>query len=166
MVTGVARAGRERRLLLEQLARLTVRGQLAKVDREHWSIPKPFTGQGGVGGSRDNLCAGPARPASRRLRLCAPQPATGSASRTVLPAERPQPAAWKKTSSFLPNEINSAMQGDQVLVEVESPKADGRQMGRIVRAFWSGATRLLWAFSTMRARTVRWDTKSFPLTSE
>jgi ribonuclease R len=32
-----------------------------------------------------------------------------------------------------PNEINSAMQGDQVLVEVEPPKADGRRMGRIVR---------------------------------
>ena len=32
-----------------------------------------------------------------------------------------------------PNEINGAMQGDQVLVEVEPPKADGRRMGRIVR---------------------------------
>ena len=32
-----------------------------------------------------------------------------------------------------PNEINSAMQGDQVLVEVEPPKADGRLQGRIVR---------------------------------
>ena len=31
--------GRERRLLLEQLARLTVRGELTKMDREHWSIP-------------------------------------------------------------------------------------------------------------------------------
>ena len=32
--------GRDRRLLLEQLARLTVRGLLAKIDREHWSIPR------------------------------------------------------------------------------------------------------------------------------
>ena len=32
-----------------------------------------------------------------------------------------------------PNEINGAMQGDQVLVEVEPPKADGRRQGRIVR---------------------------------
>src|ERR1039458_5712011 len=46
--------GRERRLLLEQLARLTVRGALAKLDREHWSIPKPL----GAGGRRDNLAAG------------------------------------------------------------------------------------------------------------
>ena len=46
--------GRERRLLLEQLARLTVRGSLVKLDREHWSIPKPL----GAGGTRDNLAAG------------------------------------------------------------------------------------------------------------
>ena len=32
-----------------------------------------------------------------------------------------------------PNEINGAMQGDQVLVDVEPPKADGRRQGRIVR---------------------------------
>src|SRR5881227_205507 len=45
--------GRERRLLLEQLARLTARGDLAKLDREMWSIPRKQTG-----GSRDNLVAG------------------------------------------------------------------------------------------------------------
>jgi ribonuclease R len=33
--------GRERRLLLEQLNRLTARGELTKLDREHWSIPAP-----------------------------------------------------------------------------------------------------------------------------
>ncbi len=43
--------GRERRLLLEQLARLTVRGDLTKLDREHWSIPRAPVG-------RDNLVAG------------------------------------------------------------------------------------------------------------
>jgi ribonuclease R len=110
--------GRERRLLLEQLARLTVRGQLAKVDREHWSIPKPF----GAGGTRDNLVAG-------RLDL----------HRDGYGFVRPNPRQASKAVStqediFIPpNEINSAMQGDQVLVEVEPPKADGRQMGRIVR---------------------------------
>src|ERR1039458_10223354 len=44
--------GRERRLLLEQLARLTARGELAKLDREHWSIPRPAFG------TRENLAAG------------------------------------------------------------------------------------------------------------
>ena len=36
--------GRERRLLLEHLARLTVRGALVKLDREHWSIPRSPSG--------------------------------------------------------------------------------------------------------------------------
>ena len=45
--------GRERRLLLEQLARITARGDLIKTDREHWSIPK----KSGAG-TRDNLIAG------------------------------------------------------------------------------------------------------------
>src|SRR5271169_53035 len=57
--------GRERRLLLEQLARLTARGQLAKLDREVWGIPRTVTGQiSGHGANtrdsntRDNLAAG------------------------------------------------------------------------------------------------------------
>jgi ribonuclease R len=107
--------GRERRLLLEQLARLTVRGELVKLDREHWSIPKPV-------GTRDNLTAG-------RLDL----------HRDGYGFVRPNPrqatrAELLQEDIFIPpNEINGAMQGDQVLVEVEPPKADGRRMGRIVR---------------------------------
>src|SRR3954451_24437257 len=31
--------GRERRLLLEQLARITARGELVKTDSEQWSVP-------------------------------------------------------------------------------------------------------------------------------
>ncbi len=42
--------GRARRLLLEQLDRLTVRGQLVHIDREHWAIARAA--------SRDNLVAG------------------------------------------------------------------------------------------------------------
>ena len=107
--------GRERRLLLEQLARLTVRGALVKLDREHWSVPRPL-------GTRDNLAAG-------RLDL----------HRDGYGFVRPNPRQADKSNSvqediFIPpNEINSAMQGDQVLVEVEPPKADGRRMGWIVR---------------------------------
>ena len=43
--------GRERRLLLEHLARLTMRGALVKLDRDHWGIPKAVA-------VRDNLLAG------------------------------------------------------------------------------------------------------------
>jgi len=103
--------GRERRLLLEQLARLTVRGQLAKFDREHWSIPRPI-------GTRDNLAAG-------RLDL----------HRDGYGFVRPNARQASGTEDIFipPNEINGAMQGDQVLVELEPPKADGRRMGRIAR---------------------------------
>ncbi len=106
--------GRERRLLLEQLARLTVRGSLIKLDREHWSIPRPL----GTGGTRDNLAAG-------RLDL----------HRDGYGFVRPnaKQAVGEDDIFIPPNEINGAMQGDQVLVEVEPPKADGRRMGRIVR---------------------------------
>ncbi len=103
--------GRERRLLLEQLARLTARGELLKLDREHWSIPRAV-------GSRDNLAAG-------RLDL----------HRDGFGFVRPNARQASGTEDIFipPNEINGAMQGDQVLVEVEPPKADGRRMGRIVR---------------------------------
>src|ERR1035437_619019 len=103
--------GRERRLLLEQLARLTVRGTLSKLDREHWSIPRPLS-------SRENLSAG-------RLDL----------HRDGFGFVRPnaRQATGQEDIFIPPNEINGAMQGDQVLVEVEPPKADGRRQGRIVR---------------------------------
>ncbi len=103
--------GRERRLLLEQLARLTVRGALVKLDREQWSIPRPP-------GSRDNLSAG-------RLDL----------HRDGFGFVRPnaRQATGQDDIFIPPNEISGAMQGDQVLVEVEPPKPDGRRQGRIVR---------------------------------
>src|SRR5208337_3949406 len=103
--------GRERRLLLEQLARLTARGALTRLDTEQWSIPKPL-------GRRDNLAAG---------RLDLHRDGYGF----VRPSAR---RTSDEEDIFIPpNEISGAMQGDQVLVEVEPPKADGRFMGRIVR---------------------------------
>jgi ribonuclease R len=103
--------GMERRLLLEQLARLTARGALAKLDKEQWSIPKPL-------GGRDNLAAG---------RLDLHRDGYGFVRPNARQATGPE-------DIFIPpNEISGAMQGDQVLVEVEPPKADGRRMGRIVR---------------------------------
>jgi len=107
--------GRERRLLLEQLNRLTARGELTKLDREHWSISRAP----GAGGTRDNLISG-------RLDL----------HRDGYGFVRPQikQASGVADDVFIPpNEINGAMQGDQVLVEVEPPRADGRLSGRIAR---------------------------------
>jgi len=106
--------GMHRRLLLEQLARLTARGELVKLDREHWSIPKKVA----ASGTRENLSAG---------RLDLHRDGYGF----VRPNARQ--ASGQDDIFIPPNEINGAMQGDQVLVDVEPPKADGRRMGRIVR---------------------------------
>jgi ribonuclease R len=107
--------GMQRRLLLEQLARLTARGRLIKVDREQWGIPRTVTS---ASGTRDNLAAG-------RLDL----------HRDGYGFVRPNARQTVGSDDIFvpPNEINGAMQGDQVLVEVEPLKADGRRVGRIVR---------------------------------
>ncbi len=105
--------GRERRLLLEQLARLTASGKLAKLDREMWSLPRTHPV-----GSRENLVAG---------RLDLHRDGYGF----VRPFARQ--AAGDDDVFIPPNEINGAMQGDQVLVELAPPRADGRRLGRIAR---------------------------------
>ena len=111
--------GRERRLLLEQLARLTARGELILVDREHWSIPRAVSG---VGGTRENLAAG---------RLDLHRDGYGFVRPNARQASK---SSFAEEDIFIPpNEINGAMQGDQVLVEVDPPKADGRRLGRVVR---------------------------------
>ena len=111
--------GRERRLLLEQLARLTARGELVKLDREHWSIPRPASG------TRENLAAGRLDLHRDGYGFVRPNRRSGAANA--------RQASGEEDIFIPPNEINGAMQGDQVLVEVDPPKADGRRQGRIVR---------------------------------
>src|SRR6202789_1619949 len=102
--------GKERRMLLEQLDRLTARGELIKSDRDHWALPQAA--------SRNNLVAG---------RLDVHRDGFGF----VRPETR-QPGG--DDDIFIPpNEMNGAMQGDQVLVELAPPRADGRFSGRIAR---------------------------------
>jgi len=122
--------GRERRLLLEQLARLTARGALVKLDREHWGIPRT------AAGTRDNLAAG---------RLDLHRDGYGF----VRPNARQ--AVGSDDIFIPPNEINGAMQGDQVLVEVEPAKADGRRMGRIVRIMERRNTTVVGTFHYARS---------------
>src|SRR6185312_12919157 len=109
--------GRERRLLLEQLARLTARGMLAHDDREHWSIPRPVAAAG-------NLAAGRLDLHRDGYGFVRPNRPAGAAREMQVEGE----------DIFIPpNEIGSAMQGDQVLVQLDPPRADGRRLGRIVR---------------------------------
>jgi ribonuclease R len=102
--------GRERRMLLEQLDRMTARGELVKADRDHWALPQAA--------SRNDLVAG---------RLDVHRDGFGF----VRPETR---QAGGDDDIFIPpNEMNGAMQGDQVLVELAPPRADGRFSGRIAR---------------------------------
>jgi len=103
--------GRERRLLLEHLARLTAAGHLVKAGRDQWAIAK-------TAAVRDNLVAG-------KLEL------HRDGFGFVRPNERQR---GSDDDIFIPpNEINGAMQGDQVLVELAPPRGDGRKLGRVLR---------------------------------
>src|SRR5215472_11937556 len=128
--------GRERRLLLEQLARLTARGELAKLDREMWGIPRTATARGA--GTRDNLIAG---------RLDLHRDGYGF----VRPNAR-QAAGMQDDVFIPPDEINGAMQGDQVLVELAPPRADGRRLGRIARVLERRNPTVVGTFQYARGR--------------
>ncbi len=115
--------GRERRLLREQLARLTLRGQLAQLDREQWSLPgaaaRSGSSRSGAGG---NLVAGRLQLHRDGYGFVRPERGVGTRG----PAEL--------DDIFIPpGETGGAMHGDQVLAEVAPPAADGRLAGRILR---------------------------------
>jgi ribonuclease R len=102
--------GRERRMLVEQLNRLAARGELVKSDRDHWALPQAA--------ARNNLLTG---------RLDVHRDGFGF----VRPEAR---QAGGDDDIFIPpNEMNGAMQGDQVLVDLAPPRPDGRRSGRIAR---------------------------------
>ncbi len=103
--------GRERRLLLEHLARLTAKGALVKLDREQWGIAR-------AAATRDNLVAG---------RLDLHRDGFGF----VRPADRQK--SGEDDIFIPPDSLQGAMQGDQVLVELAPPRGDGRRLGRIAR---------------------------------
>ena len=121
--------GRERRLLLEQLARITARGELVKTESEQWSLPAATPEKtkrpprGGIDhpvehrATRDRLVAG-------RLDL----------HRDGYGFVRPNGSVDRSDDLFIPpNELNGAMQGDEVLVDEAPPGRDGRRSGRIAR---------------------------------
>jgi ribonuclease R len=112
--------GRERRLLLEQLARLTARGDLVKADRDHWSLPQ-------AAAARTNLIAG---------RLDLHRDGFGFVRPTSNIGTNAAPD--KGDDIFIPPvELHGAMQGDLVLVELLPPRTQGpntgKRAGRIVQ---------------------------------
>ncbi len=102
--------GRERRMLLEQLDRMTARGELIQPDRDHWALPRAA--------NRSNLLAGRLDVHRDGFGFVRPETRQSSGDDDIF---------------IPPNEMNGAMQGDQVLVELAPPRPDGRQSGRIVR---------------------------------
>ncbi len=132
------RGGRERRLLLEQLARLTASGKLLHLDREHWSVPPAASRQSSAAG--ENLVAGRLDLHRDGYGFVRPNRKAGNAK-----------ASGAQDVFIPPSEINAAMQGDQVLVEVEPAKADGRMQGRIVRILERRNTTVVGTFRIARA---------------
>jgi ribonuclease R len=133
--------GRERRLLLEHLARLTAAGHLTKIDREQWAIAKSTSPRKGT----DNLVAG---------RLDLHRDGFGF----VRPNERQR--AGEDDIFIPPNEIHGAMQGDQVLVELLPPRSDGRKLGRIARVLTRRNPTIVGVFHYARGSRMRGDVRA------
>jgi ribonuclease R len=105
--------GRERRLLLEQLARMTAAGALVQAGRDHWSPPQ-------AAAARDNLVAGRLDLHRDGYGFVRPNKPGGSRSK-----------GGEEDIFVPPAELHGAMQGDQVLVEVAQPRAHGPNAGRL-----------------------------------
>ena len=126
--------GRERRLLLEQLARITARGELVKTDSEQWSLPSAVpekTKRGKLG--RAAIVSGemPVEHRATRDRLVAGRL---DLHRDGYGFVRPNGSVDRADDLFIPpNELNGAMQGDEVLVDEAPPGRDGRRSGRVAR---------------------------------
>ena len=147
--------GRERRLLLEQLARITARGDLIKLNNEQWSLPS----------------AAPEKTA-RPPRGAVDLPQENRATRDRLIAGRidmhrdgyafvrPNGSTNRDDDLFIPpNELNSAMQGDEVIVD-EAPRGrDGRRSGRVLRILTRRNPTVVGIFHYERShrRTNTWD---------
>lgn len=139
--------GRERRLLLEQLARITARGELVKIDTEQWSLP----------------AAAPEKTA--RASRNVEQPVEHRATRDRLVAGkidlhrdgygfvRPNQSTSREDDLFIPpNELNGAMQGDEVLVDEAPPGRDGRRSGRVARVLTRRNPTVVGIFHYARSR--------------
>jgi ribonuclease R len=150
--------GRERRLLLEQLARITARGELVKTEFEQWAMPGATfekTARAGRGEALDERGAQELRATRDRLlagRLDLHRDGYGFV--------RPNGSTNRDDDLFIPpNELNGAMQGDEVLVDEAPPGRDGRRSGRIARVLTRRNPTVVGIFHYARGRRSRgaWD---------
>jgi len=149
--------GRDRRLLLEQLARITARGELVKTESEQWSLPAA-TPEKTKRGKRDGFEA-PVEHRATRDRLVAGRL---DLHRDGYGFVRPNGSVDRGDDLFIPpNELNGAMQGDEVLVDEAPPGRDGRRSGRIARVLNRRNPTVVGIFHYARAhRGSAWDNAS------
>ncbi len=126
--------GRERRLLLEQLARITARKELVKIEDEMWALPAAVPERTARVRRTADEVAGTSRgvaPRETRDRLVAGRL---DLHRDGYGFVRPNGSSNREDDLFIPpNELNGAMQGDEVLVDEAPPGRDGRRSGRVAR---------------------------------
>ena len=118
--------GRERRLLLEQLARITLRGELVKLDTGQWSLPHSTPTKTARPGREQESSPEPQRITRDRL-------LTGRLDlhRDGFGFVRPNGSTSREDDLFIPPfQLNGAMQGDEVLVDEAPPGPNGPQAGR------------------------------------
>ncbi len=141
--------GRERRLLLEQLARMTARGELVKIDTEQWSLPAAAP-EKTARGSRHSNVEQPVEHRATRDRLVAGKI---DLHRDGYGFVRPNQSTSREDDLFIPpNELNGAMQGDEVLVDEAPPGRDGRRSGRVARVLTRRNPTVVGIFHYARAR--------------
>ena len=129
--------GRERRELLEQLARMVARGDLIQTKEEMWALPAKETEvvvpkrdtppSGRFDGREAQVRSGRDRLISGRLGL------HRDGFGFVRPDGAKSGGRGAEDIFIPPNEINGAMQGDLVLVDEAPAGRDGRRSGRIAR---------------------------------
>ncbi len=150
--------GRERRLLLEQLARMTARGEIVKTDAEQWALPSAAPEK-----TARVRAGAEARPGERRadegiLRTTRDGLIAGKLDlhRDGYGFVRPNGSSSREDDVFIPpNELNGAMQGDEVLVD-EAPRGrDGRRSGRVARVLTRRNPTVVGIFHYARGRQAR-----------
>ena len=165
--------GRERRLLLEQLARLVARGELTCSDDRIWSVPPPAPPAPPTPGEPQSTSqshwetAGAAGRSGRDRLLSGRLNLHRDGYGFVRPNQSPDRNPDRRTAGAIsedifipPNALNGAMQGDLVLVEQESAdrigRRDGRSVGRILRVLTRQNPTVVGVFHSLdRARSRR-----------
>jgi ribonuclease R len=150
--------GRERRLLLEQLARITARGELVKINNEQWSIPRATPEKTARASRSPNL---PQEHRATRDHLIAGKL---DLHRDGYGFVRPNGSTNRDDDLFIPpNEINGAMQGDEVLVDEAPPGRDGRRSGRVARVLTRRNPTVVGIFHYARPQRRQANWESLPL---